>query len=72
MRYLGVAPGSVSPFGLIHDAERHVRVFLDRDLATAERVSFHPNDNTLTLVLARPEFERFLAAQGNPVRYLEV
>jgi Ala-tRNA(Pro) deacylase len=72
MRYLGVTPGSVSPFGLIHDPERHVRVFLDRDLAAADRVSFHPNINTATLVLARPDFERFLADRGNPVRFVDV
>ena len=49
MKYLGVTPGSVSPFGLINDHDRRVRVFLDRDLATADRVSFHPNINTVTL-----------------------
>lgn len=70
--HLGVTPGSVSPFGLIHDRDRHVRVFLDRDLASAERVSFHPNINTVTYVLMRTDFEAFLAARGNPVRYVDV
>ena len=72
MTYLGVAPGSVSPFGLIHDREKHVRVFLDRDLRKASRISFHPNVNTITLTIAFPDFERFLAACGNPVRYLDI
>ena len=72
MRHLGVTPGSVSPFGLIHDRARHVRVFLDREIAQAERVSFHPNINTVTLVLGRPDFDRFLAAQGHAVRYVDV
>src|SRR5437899_11795447 len=31
MSHLGVTPGSVSPFGLIHDREHAVRVVLDRD-----------------------------------------
>ena len=31
-RYLGLEPGSVSPFGLINDAEHHVHLFLDRHL----------------------------------------
>src|SRR5262245_32890271 len=39
LKYLGVTPGSVSPFGLIHDAERHVRVYLERELRTAARIS---------------------------------
>ena len=32
MAHLGVTPGSVSPFGLIHDAAHTVRVAIDRDL----------------------------------------
>jgi Ala-tRNA(Pro) deacylase len=72
LRYLGVTPGSVSPFGLIHDTARHVRVFIDHDLKAARRISFHPNINTVTVTLAFADFERFLAAQGNVVRYVRV
>ena len=72
MRYLGVTPGSVSPFGLIHDRDRHVRVFLDRGVQEAQRISFHPNINTATLVLAQADFQRFLAACGNPVGVVNV
>jgi Ala-tRNA(Pro) deacylase len=71
-RYLGVTPGSVSPFGLIHDREHHVRVFLDRELKQAARISFHPNINTRTLVLSFADFEAFLASTWNVVRYVEV
>ena len=69
MTHLGVMPGSVSPFGLINDREHHVRVVIDRDLTAAERVSFHPNINTVTLTLARADFDRFLADCGNAVQY---
>ncbi len=72
MARLGVEPGAVSPFGLINDGARHVRVFIDRDLKAAPRVSFHPNDNTITLALAFSDFERFLADCGNPTKYVEV
>jgi Ala-tRNA(Pro) deacylase len=72
MAKLGVEPGAVSPFGLINDSARHVRVFIDRDLKSAPRVSFHPNDNTATIVIAFPDFERFLAECGNPVKYVDV
>jgi Ala-tRNA(Pro) deacylase len=71
MRYLRVAPGSVSPFGLIHDHDQHVRVYLDRALKGAPRISFHPNVNTATLVLAYADFERFLTVCGNLVRYID-
>src|SRR4029078_5606636 len=33
LAHLGVLPGSVSPFGLIHDAHHAVRVAIDRELA---------------------------------------
>ncbi len=72
MRYLKVTPGSVSPFGLIHDVEHHVRVFLDRELKAAQRISFHPNINTRTLVLSFADFERFLAATWNVVKFIDV
>jgi len=62
----------VSPFGLINDASHEVRVYLDRDFKAAERISFHPNINTVTFVLAFADFERFLASRGNPVNYIAV
>jgi Ala-tRNA(Pro) deacylase len=70
--HLGVSPGSVSPFGLINDRHHHVRVYLDRDLKSASRVSFHPNINTRTLTLSFADFERFLTESGNPVGYITV
>jgi Ala-tRNA(Pro) deacylase len=72
MTYLGVTPGSVSPAGLINDREHHVRVFLDRDLKNAARISFHPNVNTATLTVAFSDFQRFLAACHASVTYLNV
>ena len=72
LTHLGLSPGSVSPFGLINDHTHAVRVVLDRDLRSADRLSFHPNINTRTLVLSREDFERFLAATGNPTQYVGV
>ena len=72
MSHLGLTPGSVSPFGLIHDRARGVRVVIDRDLRGAERLSFHTNINTATLVVSGVDFSRFLAVCGNPVRHIVV
>src|SRR5437660_9653287 len=52
MTHLALTPGSVSPFGLIHDREHAVRVVLDRDLKGPARLSFHPNINTVTSTIA--------------------
>lgn len=69
-RLLGLRPGSVSPFGLVNDSERHVRLFLDSRLRDCERLAFHPNDNRATVVIGQEEFRRYLAAVGNAVEYL--
>jgi len=70
--HLGVEPGSVSPFGLIHDADQAVRVVIDRDLKAADKISFHPNINTATIVIRFADFQRFLESCGNPVQYVTV
>ena len=72
MTQLGLTPGSVSPFGLINNADHQVRVVVDRDLKSAARVGFHPNLNTATLTIAFADFEKFLAACGNTVQYVNV
>ncbi len=72
MTHLGLTPGSVSPFGLINNRDHAVRVVIDRDLKAAERLSFHPNINTATLVISREDFMRFLDACGNSVHYVNI
>jgi Ala-tRNA(Pro) deacylase len=61
---LGVTPGSVTAFGLINDAGHRVRFVLDRVLAEAKQVNFHPLTNTATTGVSREGFRRFLAALG--------
>jgi len=72
MQHLRVTPGSVSALGLVHDAAKAVHVCLDEALKGVERISFHPNINTATLVLSFADFQRFLASCGNPVRFVRV
>ena len=71
-RYLGLEPGSVSPFGLINDEENHVHLFLDKNLEKAESLSFHPNDSRGTVVVSREEFMRYLEAVGNSYEFIEL
>ena len=72
MSHLGLTPGSVSPFGLINDRHRAVRVVIDRDLKAAARLSFHPNINTVTFTVAASDFARFLDACGNRVQHVTI
>lgn len=83
-RCLGLLPGSVSPLGLIHDpfttepTKEHfpnghrVKLFLDSDLQKAERISFHPCDNTASVVLSNEDFMKFLSLWGGEYEWLDI
>ena len=72
MRYLGLEPGSVSPFGLINDTAHHVHLFLDKNLQQAGTLSFHPNDCRGTVVISNEAFERYLQTVGNTYEYISL
>ena len=63
--FLQLAPGSVTPFGLLNDARHRVEFFLDRRfLEGAGRIGIHPNENTATVWLAARDLLRLLEEQG--------
>jgi Ala-tRNA(Pro) deacylase len=72
MRYLGVEPGSVTPFGLMNDKENHVHVFIDEQLNLFDRLAFHPNVNTASLVILKSDFLKYLEATGNTYEFLKL
>ena len=49
---LHIAPGAVSPLGLIHDREHRVKLIVDRELAATERYACHPCVNTASVALS--------------------
>jgi Ala-tRNA(Pro) deacylase len=71
-KYLGVEPGSVSPFGLINDKDHHVHLFIDEKLNHFNRLSFHPNTNTASLVMNKSDFIRFLKSTGNSFEFIKL
>ena len=71
-KYLGVEPGSVSPFGLINDESHHVHLFIDEKLNEFERLSFHPNLNTASLVISKNDLFRFLDHLGNSWEFIKM
>lgn len=72
MTYLGVEPGSVTPFAAINDAEQQVTVALDRTLLAHDLVNFHPLVNTATTALTPSGLIRFLDANGHPPHILDL
>lgn len=71
-KYLGLMPGSVSPFGLINDTENHVHLFIDENLKNEAMLSFHPNENRATVVIKQEEFMRYLSIVGNSYEFISL
>jgi Ala-tRNA(Pro) deacylase len=69
---LGLEPGSVSPFGLLNDKEKNVHLFIDEKLKESERLAFHPNVNTATLVIRQSDLIKFLDSIGASYEYLKL
>jgi Ala-tRNA(Pro) deacylase len=62
---LGVPPGAVTPFALINDSARSVRVVLDEDMLKIDPLNFHPMRNDKTTAIATPDLLRFIRACGH-------
>jgi len=71
-KYLGVEPGSVSPFGLINDESHNVHLFIDEKLNESERLAFHPNLNTASLIVSKSDLLKFLNHIGNAYEFIKL
>ena len=69
MRLLGVTRGSVTMMGLVNDAEHQVELWVDAEIWQSENFLCHPLVNTATLVLSRPELERFFDLTGHAPKF---
>lgn len=71
-KYLGLKPGSVSPFGIINDSENHVHLFIDEKLLQFDNLSFHPNINTSSLIVSKNDFIAFLNYHNNTHEFIQL
>ena len=71
MRFLGVAPGAVSPFAVINDSGRSVQAVLDTALLDRGPVNGHPLVNTMTTAIAPQDLVRFFEAEGHAPQLLD-
>ena len=71
LRLLGVTRGAVTMMGLANDTERVVELWIDAQVWKGETFLSHPLVNTATLVIAKPELERFFALTGHTPRIFE-
>jgi len=71
MRLLGVTRGSVTMMGLVNDSEHKVELWIDSEIWQSKHFQSHPLVNTVTLVLARSELDRFFALTGHTPKFFE-
>ena len=71
-KYLGLKPGSVSPFGLINDSEHQVYVFLDENLKKSRKLYFHQNDKSAYLAIKTEDFIRYMDHCGNEYEWIRL
>ncbi len=71
-KYLGLTAGAVSPFGLINDESKEIHVVVDKKIFRQEKLAFHPNVNTATLVISSEDVKKYIEAQGNKLLIVEI
>jgi len=71
MKYLGVIPGAVTPFGVINDRDRAVRIVIDRAVLDYEPLNFHPLDNAMTTSIGAVDFIAFLEAEEHAPQIID-
>lgn len=71
MEYLGVIPGSVTPFSVVNDSGKAVQVVLQRRMMECAHLHYHPLRNFLTTRISSGDLVTFLEAQDHPPHILE-
>ena len=69
--YLGVEPGSVTPFAVINDVGGKVTLVLDRGLQGEGLVNAHPLTNSMTSAIALADLLRFFEVAGHAPQWLD-
>lgn len=70
-RLLELFPGSVTPLGLLNNAEKNVKLFLDSDFGEDDLIGVHPNENTATVWLKAGDLVRLIREHGNEVELIK-
>ncbi|MGM9748426.1 MAG: prolyl-tRNA synthetase associated domain-containing protein [Candidatus Cryptobacteroides sp.] len=63
--------GDVNPKELFDNGHR-VKYYIDSDLRDVSRISFHPCDNTASVVISGADFHRFLSLWGGEIEWLDI
>lgn len=64
---LDIYPGAVGPFTLLSESASEVIALVEKEVWNADKVGFHPNDNTETLEVKGDGFQKYLKSIKNEV-----
>src|SRR5260370_31909317 len=70
--FLGVLPGSSTPFALVNDVGRRVRPVLDAAMLEHDPLNYHPLVNHRTTAVAPADLLRFIVACGHEPRIVDL
>lgn len=71
-QFLGCKKGMVNFFSMINDADKKVKVIIDKRLLEAEWASFHPMDNTASTAINREGILKIKELSGRDDSNFEV
>ena len=66
-KYMGIKPGSVSPFALLNDTTNTVSFYFDKKLAESKVINFHPLINTATISIKTKDFIEFILEKNKKI-----
>lgn len=71
--YLNITPGSVSIMGLMNDTKGHVKLLIDREVAEAPEMAFHPCINTASMKTKTKDIlEKFLPCVNHDYQIVDL
>ena len=70
-QYLGVIPGAVTPFAIMNDKSRAVKVAVDKAILGRGPLNFHPLDNAKTTSIGADDLMKFLELEEHPAQLLD-
>ena len=65
--YLGVKPGSVSPYALLNDKNNNVDFYLENKLYESDLINFHPLLNNETITMKTKGFIKFMVENSKKI-----
>ena len=72
VEYLGIEPGSVTPFAAINETSHIVQFVLDEEMLAQETLNYHPLHNAATTTIKSADLLRFLEDCGHQARIVAI